>query len=59
MPTAKVRGVNMNYKSLGDRGPWVALSPGGKYVTFLRGMKIFEHGQVIGKPRGEYLHRPT
>ena len=28
-------------------------------ATFLRGMKIFEDGQVIGKPRGEYLHRPT
>ncbi len=30
MPLAKVRGVNMNYKILGDRGPWVALSPGGR-----------------------------
>ena len=28
-------------------------------ATFLRGMKIFEDGQVIGKPRGRYLHRPT
>ena len=28
-------------------------------ATFLRGMKIFENGQVLGKPRGEYLHRPT
>jgi allantoinase len=28
-------------------------------TTFLRGMKIFEDGQVIGKPRGLYLHRPT
>jgi allantoinase len=28
-------------------------------ATFLRGMKIYEDGQVIGKPRGEYLHRPT
>jgi allantoinase len=28
-------------------------------TTFLRGMKIFEDGQVIGKPRGQYLHRPT
>ena len=28
-------------------------------ATFLRGMKIFEDGQVIGKPRGQYLHRPT
>ncbi len=28
-------------------------------ATFLRGMKVFEDGQVIGKPRGRYLHRPT
>lgn len=28
-------------------------------ATFLRGMKIYEDGQVIGRPRGEYLHRPT
>jgi allantoinase len=28
-------------------------------ATFLRGMKVYEDGQVIGKPRGEYLHRPT
>ena len=28
-------------------------------ATFLRGMKIFEDGQVVGKPRGKYLHRPT
>jgi allantoinase len=28
-------------------------------ATFLRGMKIFEDGQVVGKPRGQYLHRPT
>jgi pimeloyl-ACP methyl ester carboxylesterase len=27
---AKVRGVNMNYKILGNSGPWVALSPGGR-----------------------------
>ena len=27
-------------------------------ATFLRGMLIYEDGQVIGKPRGEYLHRP-
>ena len=30
MPLAKVRGVNINYKVLGDHGPWVALSPGGR-----------------------------
>jgi allantoinase len=28
-------------------------------ATFLRGMKIYEDGEVIGKPRGQYLHRPT
>jgi pimeloyl-ACP methyl ester carboxylesterase len=30
MPVAKVRGVNLNYKILGNGGPWVALSPGGR-----------------------------
>ena len=28
-------------------------------ATFLRGMMIFEDGQVLGKPRGQYLHRPS
>jgi allantoinase len=28
-------------------------------ATFLRGMKIHEDGQVLGTPRGRYLHRPT
>jgi allantoinase len=28
-------------------------------ATFLRGHKIHESGQVLGKPRGQYLHRPT
>lgn len=30
MPLANIRGVNINYKVLGDHGPWVALSPGGR-----------------------------
>lgn len=30
MPLANVRGVNINYEVLGDTGPWVALSPGGR-----------------------------
>jgi pimeloyl-ACP methyl ester carboxylesterase len=30
MPTATVRGVTINYQVLGDHGPWVALSPGGR-----------------------------
>jgi len=28
-------------------------------ATFLRGERIYEDGEVIGKPRGQYLHRPT
>jgi allantoinase len=28
-------------------------------MTFLRGHKIQENGQVLGKPMGQYLHRPT
>jgi pimeloyl-ACP methyl ester carboxylesterase len=30
MPFANVRGVNMNYEVIGNNGPWVALSPGGR-----------------------------
>ena len=30
MPYATVRGVNINYQVLGNGGPWVALSPGGR-----------------------------
>lgn len=30
MPLAQIRGVEINYKVIGDRGPWVALSPGGR-----------------------------
>ena len=30
MPFANVRGVNINYKVLGNHGPWIALSPGGR-----------------------------
>jgi len=30
MPYANVRGINMNYQVLGNSGPWVALSPGGR-----------------------------
>ena len=28
-------------------------------ATFLRGQLISENGQVLGKPQGRYLHRPT
>lgn len=30
MPVAQLLGINMNYEVLGDSGPWVALSPGGR-----------------------------
>jgi pimeloyl-ACP methyl ester carboxylesterase len=30
MPVAQVRGVNINYEIIGRRGPWMALSPGGR-----------------------------
>jgi len=30
MPSAKVRGVTINYKIIGQAGPWVALVPGGR-----------------------------
>ena len=30
MPIAHIRGVYINYQVLGEHGPWVALSPGGR-----------------------------
>ncbi|MFZ3233805.1 MAG: alpha/beta hydrolase [Stellaceae bacterium] len=30
MPIASIRGVDVNYEVLGERGPWVALQPGGR-----------------------------
>jgi hypothetical protein len=26
--------------------------------TFLRGRLIYDNGKAIGKPQGQYLHRP-
>ena len=30
MPVATIRGVDINYQVLGERGPWVVLQPGGR-----------------------------
>jgi pimeloyl-ACP methyl ester carboxylesterase len=30
MPLTSVRGVEINYELIGDRGPWIALQPGGR-----------------------------
>jgi pimeloyl-ACP methyl ester carboxylesterase len=50
MPIAKVRGVDINYKVLGDHGPWVALSPGGRRdisgIELLAG-KVADHGYRV------------
>ena len=50
MPIAKVRGVSMNYKVLGNSGPWVALSPGGRRdisgIELLAG-KVVEKGYRV------------
>jgi pimeloyl-ACP methyl ester carboxylesterase len=50
MPIAKVRGVSMNYKVLGNSGPWVALSPGGRRdisgIDLLAG-KVAEKGYRV------------
>jgi len=52
MPLAKVRGVNINYKILGNRGPWVALSPGGRrdisgIETQAKALAALDHRVVI------------
>ncbi len=30
MPQMQIRGAHINYEILGDKGPWVALTPGGR-----------------------------
>jgi pimeloyl-ACP methyl ester carboxylesterase len=30
MPVTQIRGIDIHYEILGDRGPWVALQPGGR-----------------------------
>jgi pimeloyl-ACP methyl ester carboxylesterase len=50
MPTATIHGVELNYDVLGERGPWVALQPGGRRglvgVKSL-GQKIAEGGYRV------------
>jgi pimeloyl-ACP methyl ester carboxylesterase len=50
MPLAMVRGVNINYKIIGEGGPWVALSPGGRRdisgIELLAG-KVAETGHRV------------
>lgn len=53
MPVANVRGVSLNYEIVGDRGPWLALMPGGRrgyreFVNLARkiaaqGFRVFLH----------------
>jgi pimeloyl-ACP methyl ester carboxylesterase len=50
MPITTVRGVAINYEVLGDRGPWVALQPGGRRgLVGVRplGQKIAEAGNRV------------
>lgn len=47
MPTAKVHGLNINYEIIGEGGPWVTLTTGGRrgYQEFVPlGRKIADHG---------------
>jgi pimeloyl-ACP methyl ester carboxylesterase len=50
MPTARVRGIDINYEILGERGPFVALQPGGRRAgSALRSLagKIAEAGNRV------------
>ena len=49
MPQATIRGVEINYEMLGERGPWVALQPGGR-----RGL---EGVKPLGQKLAEAGHR--
>jgi pimeloyl-ACP methyl ester carboxylesterase len=50
MPVATIRGIDINYRILGERGPFVALQPGGRRAgDYLRplGEKIAEAGYRV------------
>jgi len=50
MPIAKIRGIDLHYEVLGDKGPWVALQPGGRRAgASLRALatKIAEAGHRV------------
>src|SRR5437762_2143627 len=49
MPHANVRGVHINYKILGERGAWVALSPGGR--------RDISGIEAVARPLAEAGHR--
>src|SRR6266436_5693739 len=49
MPQATIRGVEINYEMLGERGPWVALQPGGR-----RGLEAVK---PLGQKLAEAGHR--
>ncbi len=50
MPMTNIRGIDINYEILGDRGPFVALQPGGRRAgSSLRSLasKIAEAGNRV------------
>jgi pimeloyl-ACP methyl ester carboxylesterase len=50
MPVTQIRGLDIHYEVLGDRGPWVALQPGGRRAgASLRSLaaKIAEAGHRV------------
>ena len=50
MPVTNIRGVDINYEILGDRGPFIALQPGGRRAgASLRSLaaKIAEAGHRV------------
>jgi allantoinase len=48
-----------NSESTQGYSPFEGLELTGQVVaTYLRGAAVFEHGRIVGEPRGRYLHRP-
>src|SRR5690242_15878287 len=52
MPITQVRGVNINYRIIGDTGPWIMLTTGGRrshdeFVPFARKLAALGHRVVL------------
>jgi hypothetical protein len=46
MPVSRINGVNINWRTVGDHGPWVVMTTGGRrgYDEFMRRSRTMASG---------------
>lgn len=59
MPTAEIRGGEVYYEILGDSGPLIVLTPGGRFSTEIPGLRPLAEALVAGGHRVLLWDRPN